>query len=100
MPVSMETALLTLCLFPLWATLLWILWRGSIGPRLIPRGEIIAAMEELYDRHGEQAFEIACAREHRAWRDDDFFEQGRWRRIRNEIMRREGERGVGFSRIG
>lgn len=88
-----------LCLSPIWGTLVWCLWEGSIKPRLIPHIEIIKAVEKLYADHSENAFEMACTNEHRAWYDCDSFEQGRWRRIREEIMRRERAKGYSFAKV-
>ncbi len=87
------------CLSPIWGTLLWSVWQGSVRPRLIPRREIAAKVEEVYAQHGERAFDIVCMEEHRAWYDSDIFEQGRWARVRSEIMRRERARGFTFSRV-
>jgi hypothetical protein len=88
-----------LVLSPVWSTLLWHVWEAVIRPRLINRNEILAKADELWERDNEHAFDIACAEEHRAWHYCDSFEQGRWRRIRKEIMRREHARGATFRKV-
>lgn len=94
-----DFAIWTACLSPFWGALLWSFWQGSVRPRLIPRREIVAKVEEVYARHGERAFDFACSEEYRAWYDSDAFEQGRWRRVREEIMRRERALGYAFHKI-
>ena len=93
-------ALWFLCLYPIWGTFLWCFWEGSIRPRLIPRAEIVAEADELWAEDDEQAFEHACAEEHSAWYRSATFEQGKWKRVREEIMRRERSRGATFQKLG
>ncbi|HTM74771.1 MAG TPA: hypothetical protein VL198_16215 [Pseudolabrys sp.] len=74
---------------PIWGALLWVLWQGSLRPRLIPRAEIDARAAEMLARHGPRAKEVAAAEEEYAWRNSQPFEQGRWRRVRKRIERLE-----------
>ena len=73
---------------PIWGVLLWVLWQGSIRPRLIPRAEIDALAAELLARHGPRAEEVASAEEEQAWRNSRPFEQGKWWRVRKRIEER------------
>ena len=86
-------------LSPIWGTLLWSSWEGFIRPRLVPKGEMLAKVDELKAKYGDEAFEHACIKEHRGWYDSNTFEQGRWRRIREEIMQRDEKRGFTFSKV-
>ena len=74
---------------PIWGALLWVLWQGSIRPRLIPRAEIDALAAELLARHGPRAEEVTSAEEEQAWRNSRPFERGKWRRVRKRIERLE-----------
>lgn len=96
---SVEFVIWIICLSPIWGTLLWVIWEGSIRPRLIPRHEIIAKADELWEQDQAHAFDIACTKEHIAWYRSNTFEQGRWRRIRREIMRRERALGATFRKV-
>lgn len=88
-----------LILSPIWGSFLWHLWEAVIRPRLIKRAEISEKADELWERDKDQAFDIACAEERRAWHCCDSFEQGRWRRVREELMRRERARGTTFQKL-
>ena len=66
---------------------LWMLWEGSIRPRLISRAEIDSLATAMVARHGERAAEMAFIEEDRAWRHSRPFEQGKWRRVRKGIER-------------
>ena len=74
---------------PIWGALLWVLWQGSIRPRLIPRAEIDALAATIVARHGPRAGEVASAEEELAWRNSRPFERGKWRRVRKRIERLE-----------
>lgn len=78
--------ILTMTTFPIWGTLLWEIWEGFIRPRLICAREIDALVSDLVNRHGERAAEMAFINEDRAWRYSDSFEQGKWRRVRRQIL--------------
>lgn len=95
-----EVMMLATCLSPIWGTFLWCFWEGSIRPRLIPHSEIEAEVDKLWSEDDEQAFERACNEEHAAWYRSNTFEQGKWKRIREEIMRRERARGTTFQKLG
>jgi hypothetical protein len=85
---------LAACSAPIWGTLLWELWDGTVRPRLIRRDIIDRAAAAILAEHGERAEQMAWIREDRAWRYSDSFKQGCWRRIRKRIaeMRQESER--------
>ena len=63
-------------------------WQGRIRPMLIPRAEIERLADELMEKHGERAEEMAFIEEDHAWRYSQNFEQGKWRRVRKELERR------------
>lgn len=65
-------------------------WQGRIKPMLIARAEIERAADELAEKYGERAEEMAFTEEDRAWRYSQNFEQGKWRRVRKELERRSG----------
>jgi len=71
---------------PIWGALLWVLWQGSIRPRLIFRSEIDSLAAEMVARYGPRADEAAFAEEDRAWRESQTFERGKWRRVRKRII--------------
>ena len=73
---------------PIWGALLWVLWEGSIRPRLIPRGEIDLLAASMLDRYGPRTAEMAFIEEDRAWRYSQSFERGKWR-VRRRIERLE-----------
>lgn len=74
---------------PLWASWLWLIWQGSVRPRLIPPGEIEAAARALQARWGAEAAERAFLEEEAAWSASQPFAQGRWRRIRHWLLQQE-----------
>jgi hypothetical protein len=82
-----KAAIWAICLFPIWGSLLWELWEGSIRPRLVSRTEIDALSAMMLARHGDSAERTAFIEEDRAWRYSDSFEQGKWRRVRKTIER-------------
>jgi hypothetical protein len=82
-----KAAIWAICLFPIWGTLLWELWEGSIRPLLVPRAEIDALSAAMLARHADRAEQMAFSEEDRAWRYSDSFEQGKWRRVRKAIER-------------
>lgn len=67
---------------------LWVEWQGRIRPMLIARAEIERMADELVEKHGDRAEEVAFIEEDRAWRYSQNFEQGKWRRVRKELERR------------
>ena len=69
---------------------LWHAWDLSIRPLFVSRAEIRRMADELLARHGPRAEEIAFIEEDRAWRYADTYQQGVWRRVRNELRRRRG----------
>ena len=82
-----KAAIWALCLFPIWGSLLWELWEGSIRPLLIPHTEIDALSVAMLVQHADRAEQMAFIEEDRAWRYSDSFEQGKWRRVRKTIVR-------------
>lgn len=65
------------CTAPIWGSLVWMIWEGSIRPRLIPVSEIEAEARRLLARWGDRAAEMAFIEEDRVWRNSETFEQGR-----------------------
>ena len=80
-----EAAIWAICLFPIWGSLLWELWEGSIRPLLVPHEEIDALSVAMLVQHADRAEQMAFMEEDRAWRYSDSFEQGKWRRVRKTI---------------
>ena len=70
------------------AAFLSVEWQIRIRPMLVPRAEIDKLADELINKHGERAEEFAAIEEDRAWRYSQYFEQGKWRRVRKELWRR------------
>lgn len=62
-------------------------WQFRIRPLLIPAKEIRLLVDELVAEHGDRAEEVAFINEDRAWRYSDSMEQGKWRRVREELAR-------------
>jgi len=46
---------------PIWGTVVWVIWEGSIRPRLIPDGEIESLAAAMLRLYGEKAAEVALA---------------------------------------
>lgn len=70
------------------AVFLWLQWHGRVRPMLIPSLEIERVADQLVEQHGDRAEEFAAMEEDRAWRYSKSFEQGKWKRVRNELERR------------
>jgi hypothetical protein len=79
---------------PIWGSLAWVIWQGSIRPRLIPAAEIEEEARRLLSRCGDRAAEMVFIEEDRAWRYSESFEQGRWRRVRRTIDRLQSDLAV------
>ncbi|MEA2885112.1 MAG: hypothetical protein QOH32_4368 [Bradyrhizobium sp.] len=77
--------ILAACLAPIWGTLLWELWEGSVRPRLVPRDIIQRAAAAMLVRHGDGAERMAFIAEDRAWRYSESFKQGCRQRVRKRI---------------
>jgi hypothetical protein len=73
---------------PIWLTIFLEVWQGIVKPGLISKTDIDLLVKGLIAEHGVQAARIAFIDEDRAWRLGDSFEQGKWRRVRKEIERR------------
>lgn len=82
---------IAVAVFPIWGSLLWVIWDVSIRPRLIPKAEIEAEANAMLARWGARAAEMAFIEEHAAWFRSHSFEQGRWHRIRVTIERMTNE---------
>jgi hypothetical protein len=83
--------LIALATSPMWGTLIWVIWEGSIKPRIIPKAEIVALATSQIESYGANAAEMTSIQEDRAWRYSESFEQGKWKRVRQEIDRLSGE---------
>src|SRR5689334_7668969 len=70
---------------PIWGTVVWVIWEGSIRPRLIPDGEIESLAAAMLRLYGEKAAEVAFMEEDWAWRYSRPFQQGKWRRVRKRM---------------
>jgi hypothetical protein len=78
-----KAAIWAICLFPIWGSLLWEIWEGSI----VPRAEIDALSVAMLVQHADRAEQMAFIEQDRAWRYSDSFEQGKWRRVRKTMER-------------
>lgn len=87
------------CLSPIWGAFILELWEGTIKPYMVPAPEIKTKVIELHSHYGEDAFDQACIEERSAWQRSDTYQQGRWRRIRRKIMKREKASGFTFSKL-
>jgi hypothetical protein len=76
---------------PIWGAFIWVTWEGEIRPRFIPEAEINTLANDHMARFGERAAETAFIEEDRAWRYSDSFNQGKWKRVRQEIDRLSDE---------
>lgn len=70
------------------ATLGWVLWDLHVAPYLLPREGVERDADEIMANYTDPADE-AFQREWRAWHRCEGPEQGRWRRVRRIIRRRE-----------
>jgi hypothetical protein len=75
-------------LSPIWGAIGWEVIAGVLLPRLIPRRDIERHADEIMRQYPEDPEQAAFINEHRAWRDSDSREQGKWKRVRREIGRR------------
>ena len=66
---------------------LWMVWRDSIAPRLIPDAEIDSAADDIIANFTDPELE-AFARHQRAWYRSDGAEQTYWRRVRRAVRDR------------
>lgn len=68
----------------------WSIFEGSILPRLIPRAEIVTLADDFLRRYPDNPEYAAFIEEQAAWFRSQTFEQGKWRRVRIEIVARLG----------
>ncbi len=66
----------------------WVIYEGSILPRVVPHEEIEAMADEVMRNHPDDPEEWAFIEEHAAWYRSLNFEQGKWHRVRKAIRRR------------
>ncbi|WP_187431998.1 hypothetical protein ROLI_030210 [Roseobacter fucihabitans] len=67
----------------------WVMWENSVLPAMIPKSEIVAEADELIEKYGSRAEEVAANREYEAWYRSELTDQGRWKRVRREIARQQ-----------
>lgn len=67
----------------------WSQWQFRIQPLRISKNEINGIVDELIAKHGADADEWAAIEEHAAWYRSNTAKQGKWRRIRKELLRRQ-----------
>lgn len=72
------------------AVFLWVEWERRIRVMQIPGIEIKRMADDMIAEYGERAEGMAVIEEDRAWRYSQNFEQGKWRRVRREIVRQRG----------
>ena len=56
-------------------------------PMFISRAEIGRMADELDERYGTRAEEVAFIEEEKAWRRAESYQQGVWRRVRKQLRR-------------
>lgn len=88
---ALKWLFIALATLPMWGALIWVIWEGSIRPRMIPKAEIAALATARIESYGANAAEMTFIQEDRAWRYSESFEQGKWKRVRQEIDRLSGE---------
>lgn len=76
-------------LAPAVITFVWVTWENSVLPALIPKSEITAQANELIEEYSDRAEEVAANREYEAWYRSELTDQGKWKRVRREITRRQ-----------
>ena len=79
--------LAVLCLSPIWGSLLWFMYESYIRPARIPKQYIGALAAEMRRRNPADPEDAAFTEEQVAWHRSDMFEQGKWRRVRREIVK-------------
>lgn len=86
MKAWLEIAIWVVCLPPMWGTLLWCFWEGSVRPRMIPRREILAEADRLWAQDRDGAFERVCIEEHAAWyRAEEFCSNRRGMKVQWQV---------------
>ena len=75
-------------LSPMVLSIGWVIYDIAIRPRLVPRAEIEALVNEVTRKHPEDPEQWAFMEEHAAWFRSHSFEQGKWHRVRKIIRRR------------
>jgi hypothetical protein len=65
------------------------IWESEIRPILVPKAEIARRADELIAKFGHRARNEALNAEFLASQKCDLYQQGYWRRIREELARRE-----------
>lgn len=89
MRLSVESWLVVVFLgLPAVITFVWHFWLLSIKPRLVPMHTITQMADDLEERFGNQAEDVAFTNEDRAWRYSETFQQGLWRRVLRELNKR------------
>lgn len=83
-----EWIILILATSPIWGTLLWEIWDGSVRPMFITSQEVKDQADQLLQQHGPRAMEIAHINEDRARRYCDTFEQAKWRKVGKHLEKR------------
>lgn len=83
--------LFAVALSPIVLGLGWAVWHGHVRPALISRHEIERLADEVLAEGHEDPVEAVEGYEYHAWRHSDGFEQGRWRRVRRAIQRKQGQ---------
>ena len=73
------------CLSPIWGSLLWFIYESYIRPARIPKEDIGVLADEMRRRNPADPEDAASTEEQAAWHRSDMFEQGKWRRVRNQL---------------
>lgn len=80
-------AALLVCLSPIWGALVWHIYEFDVRPRLIPPEEIERLVADMLTKPDPE--EAAFIEEQAAWYRSDTFEQGKWRRVRRMLPKRQ-----------
>jgi hypothetical protein len=81
-------ALVAVALSPIALGIGWVVWNGSVRPRLISQREIEQLADDVMARFPNDPEGAAHREEHHHWYRSEEFEQGKWHRVRKEIQRR------------
>ena len=83
--------LVALALSPVVLGIGWAVWQGHVRPALITKREIGRLADEVLAEGHEDPIEVVEGYEYHAWRHTDGFEQGKWRRVRRAMQRRQDQ---------
>lgn len=69
--------------------IVWVVWEACLLPASLSKSEIVEQADAMIDAHGDRAESVVSNRELDAWHRSNLADQGKWRRVRREIKRRQ-----------